>query len=81
MTNYREHLPDGDRSMTALANTYCQAGKLPCGAEIYLWGNRRVVDVHNVGNPNYVRLVTSDGTFELPRDTWIAPAGSSPRQD
>lgn len=47
--------------MTAPGNGYCQAGKLPCGAEIYLWGNRRVVDVHNVGNPNYVRLVTSDG--------------------
>lgn len=65
--------------MTAKANGYRQAGSLPHGAEIYLWGNRRVIDVHNTRNPNYVRLTTSDGTFEMPRDTWIAPAGDYPK--
>lgn len=65
--------------MTADANGYRQAGSLPVGAEIYLFSNRTVIDVHNTGNPNYVRLVTSDGTFEMPRDMWIAPAGEYPR--
>ena len=58
----------------AKAHGYQQAHKLNCGTRIYIYGNRKVIDVHNTHNPNYVRLVTNDGTFYLQRNTWIAPA-------
>lgn len=61
--------------MTADANGYRQAGSLPVGAEIYLFGNRKVIDVRNHKKPGYVVLETNCGTFNMPRDMWIAPAG------
>lgn len=55
---------------------YCAVSKLSCGLPIYLYGWRKVVDVHNVskaeGGPQKVRLVTSDGTFLIDRNTLIA---------
>jgi len=66
--------------MSALDLGYRKAVDLPHGAKIYLYGNRTVIDVHNTPDPAMVRLVTSDGTFEMLRDTWIAPAGDYPRR-
>jgi hypothetical protein len=67
--------------VTATDHGYRQADSLPVGAEIYIFGNRKVLDVHNTSRPDYVRLVTNDGTFEVRRDLWIAPAGDYPLGD
>ena len=59
--------------MTAQTAGYIQAHALPVGTEIHFYGNRRVIDVHNM-RFGYVRIVTNRGDFEVQRNTWIAPA-------
>jgi len=44
--------------MTAPNAGHTQAGEPPCGHEIFIYGNRPVVDVHNTQRPSMVRVVT-----------------------
>jgi hypothetical protein len=55
--------------------TYRTVHTLPVGTPIYLYGWRKVVDVHNLskkeGGPQKVKLVTGDGTFIFDRNTLL----------
>lgn len=60
----------------ALENGYRAVADLQHGQVIYLYGDRQVIDVHNLpkskGGPVYVSLQTTDGTFRINRNTLVA---------
>jgi len=60
----------------AIEQGYKRVVRLTVGSEIYLYGNRKVLDVHTMKDPQKVLLRTNRGEFELDRHTLVSPKRS-----